>query len=121
MPDGFTHLRENNDDTEQHLSENRDKFESDAMFLLKQMLRGEVLTAKTVVQKYGVADRRLRDLENEGKCKKRWKLNDDGKRQYVEYYCEVGKLPTKQSLQEFWNEYQEEKEKPKFIQPELFK
>lgn len=91
----FTHDRENNEDTERHLSENRQKFETDAMFLLRQMMAGERLTAKTVVQKYGIADRRLRDLEIDGKCKKVWKLNDVGKRIYVEYYCEIPLPPTK--------------------------
>tara|TARA_R110000868_G_scaffold381370_1_gene647752 strand:+ start:348 stop:707 length:360 start_codon:yes stop_codon:yes gene_type:complete len=116
----FVHYKENSEDTQRHLDENRDKLESDAMFLLKQMLRGEILTAKTVVQKYSIADRRLRDLENDGKCKKRWKLNDDGKRQYVEYFCEIPKEPTKQSVQEFWDEYQEEKQKPRYIEQKLF-
>lgn len=99
----FTHIRENNDDTERHLSENREKFETDAMFLLKQMMRGEVLTAKTVVQKYSIADRRLRDLENEGKCKKRWKLNNEGKRLCVEYYCEIPRPITKSELIANWD------------------
>lgn len=93
---GITHDRENSEDTERHLSENREKFETDAQFLLKQMLRGERLTAKTVVQKYGIADRRLRDLEIDGKCKKQWKLNDEGKRMFVEYFCEIPLPPTKQ-------------------------
>jgi hypothetical protein len=107
----FVHYKENSEDTQRHLDENRNKLESDAMFLLKQMLRGEVLTAKTVVQKYSIADRRLRDLENDGKCKKRWKLNDDGKRQYVEYYCEIQKPLTKQQLIEHWDS---------LVQKELF-
>ena len=84
------------------------------------MLRGERLTAKTVVQKYGIADRRLRDLENEGKCTKSWKLNEQGKRMYVEYYCEIPKEPTKQSAQEFWNDYQNEKPAPRYIEQKLF-
>tara|TARA_R110000868_G_scaffold203901_1_gene451815 strand:+ start:1273 stop:1605 length:333 start_codon:yes stop_codon:yes gene_type:complete len=99
----LTHIRENNDDSERHLSENRSKFETDAMFLLKQMLRGEILTAKTVVQKYSIADRRLRDLENDGKCKKRWKLNEVGKRLYVEYFCEIPKQLTKSDIISNWN------------------
>ena len=104
MIDGFTHLIENNDDSQRHLEENRNKFESDAQFLLNQMKRGERLTAKTVVQKYGIADRRLRDLENEGKCKKEWKLNEAGKRLYVEYFCEIPRPQTKQNIVNFYQQ-----------------
>jgi len=64
------HQREKDDNTESFHQENIKKAQSDAVFLLNQMLRGERLTAKTVVQKYGIADRRLRDLEISGKCKK---------------------------------------------------
>ena len=102
MPD-IVHQRENNDDTERHLQENIGKFETDAQFLLKQMLRGEVLSAKDVVQKYGIADRRLRDLFIDGKCKRRWKLNEAGKRLFVEYYIEIPKLPTKADVFANWN------------------
>lgn len=98
------HQRENNEDSEKHLQENHDKFQSDAVFLLHQMLRGERLTAKTVVQKYGIADRRLRDLEIAGKCRKEWVLSESGKRLYVEYFCEIPKPPTKQSVTQFYQQ-----------------
>jgi hypothetical protein len=104
MPEIEIHQRESTEETESFHQENIKKAESDAVFLLGQMLRGEILTAKTVVQKYGIADRRLRDLQISGKCKKRWKLNDDGKRQYVEYYCEIPKAPTKLSVAAKWTE-----------------
>lgn len=99
----IVHIKESSDDTQSHLDQNRDKFESDAMFLLRQMKNGERLTAKTVVQKYGIADRRLRDLENDGKCKKEWKLNDQGKRICVEYFCEIPKPPGKLMVIENWD------------------
>lgn len=92
------HERENNPDSQQHLDTNRQKFETDAQFLLRQMINGEVLTAKTVVQKYGVADRRLRDLEIDGKCEKRWRLNENGKRMYVEYFVPRIKSPSKSEV-----------------------
>jgi len=100
----IVHDQENNEDSQRHLQENSDKFETDCQFLLKQMLRGERLTAKTVVQKYGIADRRLRDLEIAGKCKKEWKLNEAGKRLYVEYFCEIAKPPTKLQVVARWTE-----------------
>ncbi len=84
--DDIIHQRENNGDTESFLQENISKHEIGAVFLLKLMLRGERLSGKTVMQKYGIHDRRLRDLEISGKCQKEWKLNEQGKRLYVEYF-----------------------------------
>jgi len=92
------HIKERGDESQEHLDNNRSKFESDALFLLHQMQHGEVLTAKTVVQKYGVADRRLRDLANENKCSKRWKLNEQGKRLYVEYFVPFATPPSKREV-----------------------
>lgn len=99
------HERENNQDTESFLQENIDKFQTDAVFLLGIMLKGEKLTAKTVVQKYGKEPRRLRDLFISGKCKKQWKLDDKGKRLYVEYYCEIPLPPTKQEAVRWATEF----------------
>jgi len=103
----FTHIRENNDDTERHLSENREKFETDCVFLLKLMLRGERLTRKEVVQKYEINDRRLGNLFESGKCKREWMYKDlpngKKKRTHVEYFCEIPKLLTKQQLIDNWD------------------
>lgn len=111
MRNEYLHQFENNSDSQSFLDENRDKFESDAAFLLHQMQRGERLTAQTVVQKYGIADRRLRDLHNDGKCSKEWKLNEQGKRMYVEYFVERPKPPGKLMVIEYWD---------KLVQKELF-
>lgn len=94
------HQRESSEDTERHLQENISKFEIDAVFLLKLMLKGERLTAKMVVQKYGKESRRLRDLFISGKCEKEWVLNEKGKRLYVEYFITVLKPPTKSEVVE---------------------
>jgi len=102
IPDTILHQKENSEDTAQHLQENHDKFESDAVFLLGCMIRGERLTAKTVVTKYGKEPRRLRDLEIAGKCSKRWVCNDKGKRKYVEFYVDVPKPITKGKLIEIF-------------------
>ncbi len=101
MSDIEIHQRENSDDSERHLQENIGKFETDCVFLLRKMLLGERLTAKVVMQKYGIHDRRLRDLEISGKCEKAWKYNDNGKRMYVEYFITPPKQPTKAEL--FYN------------------
>ncbi len=91
----YTHIRENSEDTQLHLDSNREKFETDAQFLLRLMMAGRKLSAKSVVQEFGIADRRLRDLENEGKCEKQWVFNDSGKRMYVEYFVPRIMPPTK--------------------------
>jgi len=95
MQKEIVHLRESSDDTQLHLDSNRDKFETDAVFLLRLMMGGKVLSGQDVSD-MRINDRRLRELFAEGKCKKRWKLNDAGKRMYVEYYCEIPLPPTKQ-------------------------
>lgn len=107
----FVHYKENNDDTQSHLDANREKYETDSQFLLKQMKRGERLTAQTVVKKYSCEPRRLRDLHNEGECEKAWKTNESGKRLYVEYFITLPKLPTKQEIIEHWDS---------LVQKELF-
>lgn len=98
MNDDLIHQRETSDNTESFLQENIDKFEIDAVFLYKLMLKGERLTAKTVVQKYGKESRRLRDLFISGKCEKEWVLNEKGKRLYVEYFVSLPHLPTKSEV-----------------------
>jgi hypothetical protein len=90
------HQREKDNDTESFLQENIKTFETDAVFLLKLMLNGERLTGKDVMQKYGIHDRRLRDLHISGKCEKAWKLNEKGKRMYVEYFIPKSHQQTKQ-------------------------
>ena len=54
------------------------------------------LICKEVVSKYGINGRRLRELFNEkSDVKKQWKLNDKGKRIFVEYFVEMPIPPTK--------------------------
>jgi hypothetical protein len=94
----LTHDRENNDDSERHLSENRDKFESDAMFLYRLMKMGKRFSDQEVVSKYGINGRRLRELFNEKEdVKKQWQLNDKGKRLFVIYFVDQPVSPTKQA------------------------
>lgn len=106
------HQRENSEDTEKHLQENISKLETDCQFLLKLMKRGERLTGKTVMTKYEIHDRRLRDLHIAGKCEKAWKLNEKGKRMYVEYYITPPSPPTKKAVIEMFSK--------KLIQQDLF-
>lgn len=90
----LTHEIENNQDSEKHLSENREKFESDCLFLLKEMMKGRRLSAQDV-NDMKINDRRLRELFSEGKCKKEWKLNENGKRMFVQYFIPKIETPSK--------------------------
>lgn len=101
------HEFENNQDTEKHLSENENKFESDCVFLLKQMMNGRRLSSQDV-HDMKINDRRLRNLFESGKCKREWMFNEKGKRTHVEYFIDIPKPPTKQSVQEWWQNYLEE-------------
>lgn len=103
IKDVSIHQRENSEDTEKHLQENISKLETDCQFLLKLMKRGERLTGKTVMIKYEIHDRRLRDLHIAGKCEKSWKLNEKGKRMYVEYFISPTQPPTKAKVIAFWS------------------
>lgn len=92
--ENYLHDRENSDDTERHLSENRDKLETDCDYLLRLMMRGRRLSSQDV-HDMKIHDRRLRNLYSAGKCKRQWKLNDKGKRLFVEYFVEREMEPTK--------------------------
>jgi hypothetical protein len=92
------HQRENSEETETFLQENIGKFEANAVFLLKLMRTGVRLSAKDVMQKYGIHDRRLRDLEISGRCQKEWVMKENGKRSHVEYFIPVPHRPTKQEV-----------------------
>ena len=113
------HERESTQDTEQHLSENREAFESDCVFLLRLMMRGKRLTSQDV-HDMKIHDRRLRNLFESGKCEREWMFNDKGKRTHVEYFIKAAKPPTKQSVQEWWSNFQEEQPLPNLIQGSFF-
>ena len=100
--DNLVHQKEGCENTESFLQENINDYESNCVFLLKEMRHGKRLTAKMVVQHYGMNDRRLRDLEIAGKCQKEWKLTDEGKRMYVEYFIKPAQPPTKAKVIQFW-------------------
>lgn len=101
------HQRENSENTESFLQENINDFKRDLDFVLMLMRNGKRLTAKSLVQEYGIADRRLRDayLNRESiekksgeKVMREWKLNEKGKRMYVEYFILNPFPPTKHEV-----------------------
>lgn len=94
----FTHIRESTEDTERHLSENREKYESDGLYLYRLMKMGKRLTRQQVVKDYGINDRRLGEIFSDGKCQKEWVVNENGKRLYVQYFIPIPKPITKGKL-----------------------
>jgi len=104
------HEIENNPDTQSFLKENGKKFSRDCVMAMKLMYGGVRLNGDTCKELYGFHDRRLRDCiaGRPDIVKRAWKKNADGNRLCVEYWIDVPKPPTKQSVQEWWNEYQKE-------------
>jgi hypothetical protein len=121
MPEIFIHEKETDNNTESFLNENREKFETDAVFLLRLMYHGKRLSGHQVTKEYGIDSRRLRELVVSHKdIKKEWVLDDGGKRKYVQYFMETPKPPTKSNLQEWLSSYQEEKGETSYHQQQLF-
>lgn len=110
--DNLIHIRENSDDTQRHLEENLVKFKGDCLFVFRMMMNGRRFSAQSLVTDFKIADRRLRDLWEEREyiktktgweIKKEWKLKDNGKRDYVEYFAVAPKPhPIKKELVKFY-------------------
>jgi hypothetical protein len=128
MPDIEIHQRENQEDIEQHLQVNIDKFKGDVLFVFRLMCNGRRFSGKSLMQEFGIHDRRLRDLYAEREyikrksgweIKKEWHKNEKGKNEYVEYWAESPKRTTKNDLQQWFRDFQNEQQKPSFIQGQL--
>lgn len=96
------HYFENSKETQSHLDLHRDKFQSDCVFILSLLYRGEVLTEKILVQKYDIAcgGRRLRELyAARSDIKRDWVYDEGGKNtRYKKYWMEIPKQTTKTEL-----------------------
>ncbi len=105
------HEHESGSESQNHLNENLDKFKGDLKIVFQLLFSGIRLTAMDLVEKYHIHDRRLRDAikARPEVVKKEWKLNEQGKRMYVEYFIPTFKPPTKSDLQVWWDAYQNEK------------
>ena len=119
------HQYENNPDTESFLKENGKKFSQDCIIAMKLMYEGVRLNGDTCKQLFGIHDRRLRECREARPdiVKSEWKRNAQGKRICVEFWIEKIAPPTKQSVQEWWSEHQNEqpaKVIPMNSQPKLF-
>ncbi len=94
------HEVENNELSESFLKDNGKKFGDDCVIVLRLLYKGMRLTAKNVNDLTGMADggRRLRDIIKARKdCKKAVRYTN-GKKEGVEYWLEIPKQPTKESL-----------------------
>jgi hypothetical protein len=111
------HQRENNQDTENFLHANEGKFNKQNKRVLELLYTGGRWWAKKVNDKLSIADggRRLREIfAAREECKREW--GEHGK----EYWLEIPKQPTKQSLQEWFSNYQNEQPPQQYSQRELF-
>jgi len=116
------HLKENSPELQSFLDENEVKFNGDALTVLRLLYSGIRLTSMELVSKYNIADRRLRDLHAEfpNKVKKKWVLDDKGKRKYVEYYVDIPPSPTKAKAIEWATDTLERMRDREFVQRQLF-
>ena len=118
------HQRENNELSESFLKDNGKKFAADCVIVLKLLYSGKRLTAKDVNDLTGMADggRRLRDIYAARKdCKKaaRYvdKENKTGKIG-MEYWLDIPMPPTKEELNAWFREHQQERHQ-KLIQQQI--
>ncbi len=105
------HQNENNADTESFLKSNGKKFQGDCLTVMKLLYQGVRLSSKDCWEKYGLHDRRLRNCfeARPDIVQREWKTDGDGKRKYKEYFINIPKQLTKTFLQEWWDEFQNEK------------
>jgi hypothetical protein len=101
------HQRESSGNTESFLQENIKDFKRDLDFVIMLMKNGKRLTAKSLMQEFGIPDRRLRDAyQNREQIKREsgwevvreWKLSETGKRKVVEYFMKLPPTTTKGQL-----------------------
>lgn len=101
----YLHDRENNDESENHLKDNGEKFSRHCIFVLGLLYRGAKITARQLERDYNVDGRRLRDIfANRKECRRAWRKGEDGKTQEMEYWLEIP-TPTKEKSQSYWNGY----------------
>ncbi len=108
------HDRENNAESEQYLSENRQKFSNQVLLLLQLLNSGMRLTVASAF-KYGISSlpRRVADARANGiaDIKDEWVRNSQGKKLYKEWYKEGLRPPTKKEVVE---------KAKRYVQPNLF-
>jgi hypothetical protein len=116
------HQHENNELSESFLKENGEKFSNQCVMVLRLLYKGIKLTAKQTNDILNIADggRRLRDLFAFRSDVKKQVRYTNGKKEGVEYFLDIPKQPTKESLQTWFIEYQSEPMPQTYIQKALF-
>ena len=122
MEKQILHQRENSEETELHFKSNGKKFSDQCIILMKAMYWGRKLNSMIVAQEYKFNDRRLRDCRQwrPDLVKSKWAKDEKDNTLYMEYWVETPKQVTKNDLQKWWNEYQNEPAKVIPIQQNLF-
>lgn len=116
------HERERGDESQQHLDENFDKFKGDMKIVMQLLYSGKRLSAQSLVQEYGIADRRLRDAiaARPDVIKKVWVKDKNDKRLYVEYFADLPPHPTKAAAIAEGQKILDQLNNPKYKQQNLF-
>ena len=117
------HDRENNELSENHLKDNGQMFNNQCLMVLRLLYRGGRWHAKQVSDALNITDggRRLRNIFAARKdCKREWVKGSNGITRHVDYWLEIQKQETKESLQNWFRGFQEEKGERMFIQQDLF-
>lgn len=106
------HQKENNQESQQHLEENKDHFSAQCLKVLEILQQGKRLTVKSAMNQYEIwsLPRRILDLKEKGiDIHDEWILDKDGKTKIKQWFLAP---KTEQSLQEFLSELQNEKQIP---------
>lgn len=96
------HDRENSQENENFLNENRQKFSDQCLKVVEYLNQGKRLTVKWAVNS-GIASlpRRIKDLKEGGfNVLDEWVRDGKGKKLYKEWFITITKRPTKKQIQE---------------------
>lgn len=94
------HDQENNEESAQHLKENRKKFSQQCLKLMELLNQGKRLTVANAIG-YGIMSlpRRVLDCRENGlKIEDQWVKDTKGKRLYKEYFITITTRPTKKAV-----------------------
>jgi len=109
METQLLHEHENNEKSLCHLKDNGKKFSRHCNIVLSLMYQGRKLTARQLEREFNIDGRRLRDIyANRKECKREWTYNAEGGTNEMQYWLDIPKPPTKDDLQQWFREYQEE-------------
>lgn len=117
------HNNENNQESQNHLEQNAQKFSNQCLRVLELLNQGKRLTVATAIG-YGINSlpRRLKDLRDRNgitNINERWVKATDGKNLYKEWWITITTRPTKTAVIEKAKKQLAKQGKPLWVQPDL--